>query len=808
MAYLFGAANTDGIDCGTAVTTGATFSVFVRVKVTAANTVYRALATYANSTTGVEYQMFLAFGAGTTNIVTFGFGAAGTYPAATWTSGFTAGSTHTLVGTYDGANLRIYADTDATAKVTQATTLTPDSTSIRFQIGQDQGFGNNKSADSTLYEVGWWPGTVLTGAQAAGMGAGTAPPTSPSDYWPLVSDALAFTGGHNGTVTGASVVAHSGTNLYGAGAVTETFTHTDFAGSLTADESWTALLGADLGIVGERGRNANVGVVEQLARCDTAVADGDNYDVSLVLPTFPTEAFAGVVYTGLMARMSVAGAVSGYELRLVGATGVYQLNIYRRDDAATDVLLGAGVDLVAALGGNPVAGDAMRFNVTGSTLTGFFTHASTETQVVQRTDATYGAGRRLGGIRSIRTASDVVEFDDWTIAPATSTMTPVTPRFTVSARTQMASAAAMAATLDVFPDTGQGIINNGDGTYTFIAASGGSSPASIGQCRGTFTNPLATSSGFMVGLSGQKDCADRAAADVYYQAGGPVYVDPASGLWLQIIHYEMKVHPAEYYGPQYYATLGIAKSSNQGATWTDCGEIITAHHTIAEMEALWTTFGKSDGSYYNAEIGWGPYVIVGPYMYVYYIYVDGEIQDSGGLTYQEGMGVARALVADIVSAAASTTVPIFHKYNAGTWTELGIHGFGTKVLSHYATMAWNIPRSRYIAMRIADFTSSGNAEYGYWESTDGVNWTGPEIVLHDGDSGTLPPMYWYWTIIDPDSGVPYVTTDDTFYLSTWSVQNHDWSRYTVTLDVDTPSNRALLRSASWRGAWRGEFVGT
>jgi hypothetical protein len=194
---------------------------------------------------------------------------------------------------------------------------------------------------------------------------------------------------------------------------------------------------------------------------------------------------------------------------------------------------------------------------------------------------------------------------------------------------------------------------------------------------------------------------------------------------------------------------------------------------------------------------------VGPYLYVYYFFFDGEIQ-SGGLTYQDGMGVARALLTDVVSAASSTTVPVFHKYNAGTWTELGIHGRGTKVISRFAAMSANTARNCYIALRIDDFTGNGLAEYGYFESSDGVTWSGPEIVQ---TADARPPTYWYWTLIDPDATVPYVT-DSTFYLAAWSIENHDYSRWTVTLDVTTPANyTALSRAAAWRGAFRGEFVG-
>jgi hypothetical protein len=139
----------------------------------------------------------------------------GVFEQILWVSGFTAGSTHILVGTFGGTTFSLYADTDATAKAT-GTVSTPSDTDADqvFCIGNLAGLSH--SADATLYEVGWWPGVTLTGAQAAILGGG-GPATGvplPTHYWPLISDAVALYGGVDGTVTGASVVAHAGTNWF------------------------------------------------------------------------------------------------------------------------------------------------------------------------------------------------------------------------------------------------------------------------------------------------------------------------------------------------------------------------------------------------------------------------------------------------------------------------------------------------------------------------------------------------------------------------------------------------------------------
>lgn len=215
MAYLFGAVNADNIDCGTSVPGATTFSCFVRLKMTTANAfTHVPLARRVNPSGPLNFQIYFT-DATLPNQANFFFSGNGS--AATWLSGFTAGSIHTLVCTVDDAFLRIYADTDATAKATAVQTAFPDTSGTQhFVIGNTFPSGGNESADATIYEVGWWPGVVLTGAEAAGIGAGTPPATPPAHYWPLLTDANALFGGQHGTVTGATLVAHSGTNLYAA----------------------------------------------------------------------------------------------------------------------------------------------------------------------------------------------------------------------------------------------------------------------------------------------------------------------------------------------------------------------------------------------------------------------------------------------------------------------------------------------------------------------------------------------------------------------------------------------------------------
>jgi hypothetical protein len=217
VGYSFGASqSTHKINCGTAVTRfGLASSWAARFKINAANTTFRALTRFVDSgETNLNFGM--RFNNSATNQISFQFlRDGGGTAAATWTTGFGAGSTHTLVATYDGANMRIYADTDSAAKATVAETGTPLTTgTLSFMLGN--GHTSSTSLDGTLYEIAWWPTTVLTGAQAAQFGAGfTADMLRPlpSNHWMLMDNISGTTIDHIGnvvgTVTGASLVAHT-----------------------------------------------------------------------------------------------------------------------------------------------------------------------------------------------------------------------------------------------------------------------------------------------------------------------------------------------------------------------------------------------------------------------------------------------------------------------------------------------------------------------------------------------------------------------------------------------------------------------
>jgi len=211
VAYRFASGSSDIINCGTSVGHAATWSVAVRLKVAAANTNLRRIVAFEQPSGGFKANLFANFSTGT-NQLFVGHSVGGNFFGPNWVTGWTAGSTHVFVVTYDGTTIRLYGDTDLTPKATDINGGTSDQDADQvFCIGNLASFSNG--ADSDIYEVAWFPGVVLGPTQAVSLGGGGQQPgwvAVPTYYWPLVSDANALYGGQNGTVTGATLQTHAG----------------------------------------------------------------------------------------------------------------------------------------------------------------------------------------------------------------------------------------------------------------------------------------------------------------------------------------------------------------------------------------------------------------------------------------------------------------------------------------------------------------------------------------------------------------------------------------------------------------------
>jgi hypothetical protein len=255
-----------------------------------------------------------------------------------------------------------------------------------------------------------------------------------------------------------------------------------------------------------------------------------------------------------------------------------------------------------------------------------------------------------------------------------------------------------AAGLKNWPDTVLGVWRDG-GVYHFI----GASPQDEGNfqysalANGSLDNPIAGSVESLIPIQDTKDTFG-------YIGGGPVYRDPQTGTLLR--YYDTEKYPPD--GAAVHNTTGMAKSTDNGKTWTDLGVILDTEFP-----------GWAD---WNVGTGNGSFAVNGEYFYVYI--TDVLIANT---RFDIGSAVARAKVADVLNAAINenTVVPWF-KYYQGGWDQPGIGGKSSPIeignpQSTEFSVSYNEYLGRYIKVNPSVLGDSYNLYLS--ESTDGIRWT-------------------------------------------------------------------------------------
>ena len=185
------------------------------------------------------------------------------------------------------------------------------------------------------------------------------------------------------------------------------------------------------------------------------------------------------------------------------------------------------------------------------------------------------------------------------------------------------------------------------------------------------------------------------------------------------------VHIEHGAGPN---AFGIGYSTNGGDSWTYLGDVVRAQY------AAGLTMGQ-------------PVMVVGQYFYAYMC----EFPQPGPPIVPQHTMVARALIADVVAAAANTQTTPWKKYNNGTWTEDGITGLGSNIIPDAALPdgwgfqiagdgAYSTALGKYLLL--VDDYNTGNL--WLYTSTDGVTWGEKTFV----DSAGVNNTTMFSTIVD------------------------------------------------------------
>lgn len=160
----FPAGTTDNININqpllNLLTSGKPFTMMSLFKINAANSNTRNfIELFGNGAS--RSDIWFQFSNGATNQLAFGFTPDGSsFPQVTWTSGWTASSTHLAFGIWDGATQRLYADADASFKASNNQSTGPGGqNSPEFtEIGNASGRSN--SLDGILYVFRIWMRTL------------------------------------------------------------------------------------------------------------------------------------------------------------------------------------------------------------------------------------------------------------------------------------------------------------------------------------------------------------------------------------------------------------------------------------------------------------------------------------------------------------------------------------------------------------------------------------------------------------------------------------------------------------------------
>ena len=284
-----------------------------------------------------------------------------------------------------------------------------------------------------------------------------------------------------------------------------------------------------------------------------------------------------------------------------------------------------------------------------------------------------------------------------------------------------------------WPDTPIGVLKTSDG-YEFFGSDGGlhsrelwegewfgnNKYGSITRTLGTLDNLLGADAPIDMTIRPNPDPAVNPYYPSYnYMGGGPVYRVPegmpGAGNLLLVYHAEINTVSTQ----SFYSVLALAKSTDNGLTWTDLGEIIRVNQAYRD---------DLDGF----DIGDPPLAVSpdGKYFYIYFRdwLANGTTHWGNTITLAS---VARAPIAEVFAEAFGPKphAALFQKYYAGDWrVQPGIGGFSTDLnpTAPYAgelQVAYNSDLKRYVMI------IDEGVLFAYAESIDGLHWTTP-VLLH------------------------------------------------------------------------------
>jgi hypothetical protein len=261
---------------------------------------------------------------------------------------------------------------------------------------------------------------------------------------------------------------------------------------------------------------------------------------------------------------------------------------------------------------------------------------------------------------------------------------------------------------------------------------------------------------------------------------GPSSVAPAADghELLMIYHGENHFfHGQDDRGFPFYATIGLAQSSDDGQTWTRVGPIITGNEPKPEISP-----GPSGSGAGNPSV-----IAAGGYYYCVY-----EEEASPNSGYQRGLGLAR-------SPIASGALPgSWKKYYDGSFSsDAANNGPFTDISNPVVERSgWqqfpNVSYNTYIHAFVMLVT--GNDGIYMLTSEDLVHWNDPRLIVSaDPANRTVahtmrqrPSYAWYPTMVSPDQPSSEITDRTGYVYVEYSPGNVRSSMYRYPFHIGNP----------------------
>jgi hypothetical protein len=307
-----------------------------------------------------------------------------------------------------------------------------------------------------------------------------------------------------------------------------------------------------------------------------------------------------------------------------------------------------------------------------------------------------------------------------------------------------------------WPDTPLGVIKTEHG-YAFFGSDGGSHSrqfwqghwygnnkyGSITRTLGTLDNPLGSDVPVDVTINPNPDPAVNPFYASYdYMGGGPVYKVPdgmvGAGNLLMVYHAEIPTIATQSFD----SVLALAISSDQGASWTDLGEIIRVNQGYrTDMDGF--------------DIGDSPLVVSPDGKYFYIFFPDWR---ANGTTHWgntvTSISVARAPTGSVLNAAFGSQphAAAFQKYYDGWHLDQGLGGYSKDLYPQTPyggnlQVAFNAYLHRYQL-----FMNAGVVLY-YAESPDGLNWSPLTLFYDFRNNPNQPSVYAAFVGTGDDPGI-------------------------------------------------------